>query len=394
MKYSIEDLNPTDKKVFLRVDFNVPLDEDRKITDTTRIDASLPTIRKLLAKGSKLFLVSHLGRPKGRDEKLSLQPIAAYLSKKLNQAVRFAPQILGEVAAQAVAEVKKGECLVFENIRFYKQEEANDPAFSQEVAKLFDLYVNDAFGTAHRAHASTYGIPEHFATPAAGDLMFQEIHFLTQALTNKNRPYVAILGGAKVKDKIPVIENLLDKVDSILIGGGMAYSFLKFQQKPIGNSIYDAESAGLIEAIYAKAKALKKNILLPVDHVVGKDLKDNQPKTLETIPDGLMGLDIGPKTLAHYKEALKPAKFVIWNGPMGVFENPLFQTGTFEIAKALSALKDHQATTIVGGGDSVAAIHQAGVADRITHVSTGGGASLEFLEGKQLPGIQILKDKA
>lgn len=394
MKYSIEDLNPTDKKVFLRVDFNVPLDEDRKITDTTRIDASLPTIRKLLAKGAKLFLVSHLGRPKGRDEKFSLQPIAAYLSKKLNQPVRFAPQILGEVAAQAVAEVKKGECLVFENIRFYKQEEANDPAFSQEVAKLFDLYVNDAFGTAHRAHASTYGIPEHFATPAAGDLMFQEIHFLTQALTNKNRPYLAILGGAKVKDKIPVIENLLNKVDSILIGGGMAYSFLKFQQKPIGNSIYDAESAGLIEAIYAKAQALKKNILLPVDHVVGKDLKDNQPKTLETIPDGLMGLDIGPKTLAHYKEALKPAKFVIWNGPMGVFENPLFQTGTFEIAKALSALKDHQATTIVGGGDSVAAIHQAGVADRITHVSTGGGASLEFLEGKQLPGIQILKDKA
>ena len=392
-KKTIEDINVSGKKVLVRCDFNVPLDADKNITDETRINAALPTIRYLLDKGAAVILCSHLGRPKGEfNMKYSLAPVAKRLSEKLGFEVKLASDVIGESAKKLAAEVKPGEAILLENLRFHAEEEKNDPAFAKELASMADVFVNDAFGTAHRAHASTEGVT-HYLPSVAGYLIGKELDVMGKALTNPVRPFVAILGGAKVKDKIGVITNLIDKVDALLIGGGMAYTFIKAQGGEVGNSLLDEERIGLAKELMDKAAAKGVKLILPVDNVIG-DAFDNDchQQVVESgkIPEGWEGLDIGPKTCEQFAEVIRTAKTVVWNGPMGVFEMPNFAKGTIAVAKALA---ESDVISIIGGGDSAAAIEQLGFADKVTHISTGGGASLEFLEGKVLPGIAALEDK-
>lgn len=392
-KKTIQDIDVKGKKVIVRVDFNVPLDENRNITDDKRIVGALPTIKYLVDNGAKTILVSHLGRPKnGPEEKFSMKPTAVRLSELLGKEVIMAKDVIGEDAKAKAAALKSGEVLMLENVRFHKEEEKNDPAFAKELSTLAEIYVNDAFGTAHRAHASTAGLADYLPA-VCGFLIQKEIDFMGKALSNPERPFVAILGGAKVSDKIAVIENLLDKVDSLIIGGGMAYTFLKAMGNNIGTSICEDEKLDLARDILAKAKAKNVNLMLPTENVIAKEFKnDTEFKTVASteMPDGWMGMDIGAKTIVDFSNVIKDAKTIVWNGPMGVFEFPNFATGTKEVAKAVA---ESSAISIVGGGDSAAAVEQLGYADKITHISTGGGASLEFLEGKVLPGIDVLLDK-
>ena len=395
-KKTIEDINVTGKRVLVRCDFNVPLDENRHITDETRIDGALPTIKYLINNGAKVILCSHMGKPKGEPKpELSLAPVAKALSEKLGKEVVFAADdnVVGNNAKKAVSEMKDGDVVLLENTRYRAEETKNDPKFSKELASLADVFVNDAFGTAHRAHCSNVGVTEFIDTAVAGYLIQKEIEFLGNAVNNPVRPCVAILGGSKVSSKISVINNLLDKVDTLIIGGGMAYTFMKALGEEVGDSLLEADYIDYAKEMMDKASKKGVKLLIPVDTVVAKEFSnDAEYKTVGRgeIEPGWQGLDIGEKTVALYIDAIKDAKTVGWNGPMGVFEMPNFAKGTNAIAKALA---DIDAVTIIGGGDSVAAVNQAGLGDKMTHISTGGGASLEFLEGKDLPGITALNDR-
>ncbi|NLK86320.1 MAG: triose-phosphate isomerase [Clostridiaceae bacterium] len=391
-KKSIEDIDVKGKKVIVRVDFNVPL-EDGRITDDKRIVGALPTIKYLVNNGAKTILVSHLGRPKnGPEAKFSMKPTAERLSELLGKPVIMAEDVIGPDAKAKAAALKDGEILMLENVRFHKEEQKNDPAFSKELSTLAEIYVNDAFGTAHRAHASTAGLADHLPA-VCGYLIQKEIDIMGKALSNPERPFVAILGGAKVSDKISVIENLIEKVDTLIIGGGMAYTFLKAKGYMIGDSICEEDKIDLAKSLLQKAEDKGVKLLLPIGSIVGKEFKaDTEYKYVpsDAMPDGWMGMDIGSQTIEYFSHEIRKAKTIVWNGPMGVFEFESFATGTREIAKAVA---ESGAVSIVGGGDSAAAVEQLGYADRITHISTGGGASLEFLEGKVLPGIAVLMDK-
>lgn len=392
-KMTIKDLEVQGKRVLVRVDFNVPVDESGQITDDRRIKAALPTIRDLAEKGGRVILVSHFGRPKGVDDRLRMDQIGLRLQELIGKKVVKVNDCIGEEVKKAVAAMEDGDILLLENVRFYKEETANDPEFARQLAELADLYVNDAFGTAHRAHASTEGVTKYLKTAAAGYLIEKELEIMGKAISNPERPLVAILGGAKVADKLGVITNLLNKVDALIIGGGMAFTFLKAKGLEIGKSLLDAERIEFAKEMIAQAEAKGVKLLLPVDVVVTDDLKNPTIKKTvpaEAIPADLLGVDIGPETVKLYAAAIKEAKTVIWNGPMGVFENPDFAVGTNGIAQAMAEV---EAITIVGGGDSAAAVEQLGFAEKMTHISTGGGASLEFLEGKQLPGVVALTDK-
>ena len=398
-KKTIDDIDVKGKRVLVRVDFNVPM-KDGVITNDNRIVAALPTIKKLVADGGKVILCSHLGKPKnGPEAKFSLAPCAVRLSELLGQPVVFADDdtVVGDNAKAAVAAMNDGDVVVLQNTRFRKEETKNLEPFSSELASLADVYVNDAFGSAHRAHCSTAGVTDHIKDTAVGYLMSKEIEFLGNAVENPVRPFVAILGGAKVADKLSVIENLLTKVDTLIIGGGMAYTFLKAQGKEVGTSLVDEEKIEYCQNMLKKAEEKGVKLLLPVDTVIAPAFPDPIDAEIATevvdsdkIPADKMGLDIGPKTRELFGEAVKSAKTVVWNGPMGVFENPVLAEGTRAVAKALA---ETDATTIIGGGDSAAAVMQLGYADKITHISTGGGASLEYLEGKVLPGIACIADK-
>ena len=392
-KMTHEDIDVQGKRLLMRVDFNVPLDKQTgEITDDQRIVAALPTIRNLLSRGARLILLSHLGRPKGVDSKLSMAICAKRLSEHLGQEVIQAADVIGPDAREKAGSLEDGQVMLLENVRFHKEETKNDPAFAKELASLAEIYVNDAFGTAHRAHASTAGLADYLPS-ACGYLIKKELDVMGKALDNPERPFVAILGGAKVSDKISVIDNLLDKVDTLIISGGMAYTFFKAQGYEVGTSLCELDKVELANALLAKAKEKNVNLLIPVDNIVGKEFDANtEAKTVPSteIPEGWMGLDIGEKTVELFSNAIKDAKTVVWNGPMGVFEMERFANGTRKIAEALA---NSNATSIVGGGDSAAAVEQLGFADRITHISTGGGASLEFLEGKELPGIAVLNEK-
>ena len=396
-KLTIHDLDLRGKRVFIRVDFNVPL-KNGVVTDDTRIRETLPTIRLAMAMGGRLVLASHLGRPKGGpDAKLSLLPAAKKLQELLGKTVRFSSVCVGEVAESKSKSLQDGDVLVLENVRFHPEEEMNDEAFSQKLAALCDgLFVCDAFGSAHRAHASVVGITRFVRQAAAGLLMEKELAYLDKAITNPARPFVAILGGAKVSDKIEVVENLMKIADAMLIGGGMAYTFLKSQGVPIGKSLVEDDKLDLAARLLAEAKQRNFKFLLPIDHVIAPELKAGAPSNIcdvATTPADQMGLDIGPKSAAAYSAEIAKSKTIVWNGPMGVFEIPAFARGTLDIARAVAAATSAGATSIVGGGDSVAAVHQCGVADKISHISTGGGASLEFLAGHKLPGVEALTDK-
>jgi phosphoglycerate kinase len=402
-KLSIRDLDLAHKHVFMRVDFNVPLSEDgSEITDDTRIRETLPTIEYAVRHKAKLILASHLGRPKGKvNLKYSLRPVVDRLRTLLDHRlgettnVAFAPDCVGDIAKELARQLESGQVLLLENLRFHAEEEKNDPEFAKQLASLCEVYVNDAFGSAHRAHASTEGITHFVKQSAAGLLMEKELTYLGKALEDPAKPFVAILGGAKVSDKIEVIDNLLGKVDALLIGGGMAYTFLKAKGQEVGKSLLEADKIDVAKEALAKAKARGVRFLLPVDHVLAdKFAADAQTKIFEgdgPFPGDWMALDIGPKTVALFEKEVDGAATIVWNGPMGVFEMPAFAKGTTAIAKAVAANKS--AISIIGGGDSVAAVKQAGVADQIKHISTGGGASLEFLEGKKLPGVEALTEK-
>ncbi|MDI9494083.1 MAG: phosphoglycerate kinase [Bacillota bacterium] len=395
MKKTIKDIDVRGKRVILRCDFNVPLDEKGQINDDSRIRASLPTIRYLIEKGAKIIVMSHLGRPKGEpDMKYSLKPVAERLSSLLGQDVLFRgePQVITDEIHELAAWLKPGQVLLLENVRFRKEETKNDPSFSKELAELADIFVNDAFGSAHRAHCSTTGIAEYIPG-VSGLLLEKELEFLGETVNNPRRPFLAILGGAKVSDKIPVIENLLNKVDVLIIGGGMAYTFLKAQGYEIGKSLLEEDKMEMALSLLAKAKERGVTLLLPVDILAAKEFSNDAEAAyydIDSIPKDWMGLDIGEKTVELFKGEIEKAATVVWNGPMGVFEMPNFAKGTKAIADALAA---SQATTIIGGGDSAAAVRQFGLADKMTHISTGGGASLEFLEEKILPGVAALQDK-
>ena len=399
MKKSIVDVNCKDKRCLVRVDFNVPLDDNKKVTDDNRIISALPTIKYLLENNAKVILMSHLGRPKGTvNMKYSLAPAAERLSQLLGKPVKLADDVVGDSAKKLVSQVKSGEVVMLENLRFHAEEEKNDPEFCKQLASFADVYVNDAFGTAHRAHASTAGISKYVDESVAGFLIEKELKFLGGALDNPQRPFVAILGGSKVSDKIGVIENLLNKVDCLLIGGGMAYTFFKAQGYEIGTSICERDKIDLAKSLLQKAKAKNVKMLLPVDTKVAKEFPNpiDAPIGVEVvdsdkIPADKMGLDIGEKTQKLYADTVKNAKTVVWNGPMGVFENPTLAQGTKAVAQALA--DNSGAVTIIGGGDSAAAAIQLGFADKMSHISTGGGASLEFLEGLELPGIACLDNK-
>ncbi|MEI3435773.1 MAG: phosphoglycerate kinase [Clostridia bacterium] len=392
-KKTVKDIDLKGKKVFVRCDFNVPMDENQNITDNTRIKAALPTIKYLLEQNCKIILASHLGRPKGEVKpEFSLKPVAKELSKLLGKDVIMANDVIGEDATSKAENLKEGEIMLLENVRFHREETDNDPEFAKKLASMAEIFVNDAFGTAHRAHASTTGIA-NYIPGVAGFLIEKELKFLGNAINNPERPFVAILGGAKVSDKIGVIDSLLDKVDTLMIGGGMAYTFFKAQGYNVGNSLCEVEKTDLALEEMKKAKAKGVKLLLPIDTKIGKEFKpDTESKTVAwtEIPDEWEGFDIGEKTIEMFKKELQNAKTVIWNGPLGLFEFDQFAIGTNEIAKTLA---DLDATTIIGGGDSAAAVTKAGLADKMTHISTGGGASLEFLEGKKLPGIECLQDK-
>ncbi|MBQ8663219.1 MAG: phosphoglycerate kinase [Eubacterium sp.] len=398
-KVSVDDINVKGKKVLCRCDFNVPLKEG-KITDENRLVAALPTIKKLVADGGRVILCSHLGKPKGEPkQELSLAPVAVRLSELLGQEVKFAAdnEVVGPNAKAAVEAMQDGDVILLENTRYRVEETKNGEAFSKELASLCDVFVNDAFGTAHRAHCSNVGVSELVETAAVGYLMQKEIEFLGNAVNNPERPFVAILGGAKVADKLNVISNLLEKCDTLIIGGGMAYTFLKAKGYEIGNSLVDDSKIDYCNEMMAKAESLGKKMLLPVDTVCAANFPSPIDAPIDTvvvdadkIPTDMEGMDIGPKTRELYAEAAKTAKTVVWNGPMGVFENPTLAAGTIAVAKALA---ETDATTIIGGGDSAAAVNQLGFGDQMTHISTGGGASLEFLEGKELPGVVAASDR-
>lgn len=392
-KKTIRDIDVSGKKVLVRCDFNVPQDEDGNITDTRRIEGAIPTIKYLIDNNAKVILCSHLGRPKGEvNKKYSLAPVQKELSKELGIEVKLADDIVGESAKALTKDMKEKEVVLLENVRFDKREEENDKEFSKELANLAEIYVNDAFGTAHRAHSSTAGVAE-FLPAVSGFLIEKEIKFLGEALNNPERPFVAILGGKKVSDKITVINNLLEKVDVLMIGGGMAYTFIKSEGLNIGNSICEEDKVSLAKELIEKAKVKGVKLLLPQDIVVAKEFSndaESETVMVDEIEDGYIGLDIGPKTIEAWKGVLETAKTIMWNGPLGVFEFENFAYGTNKVAQILGNVN---ATTIIGGGDSAAAIEKAGYADKMTHISTGGGASLEYLEGKVLPGIDCLMDK-
>ena len=388
---TVDQIELKGKRVFIRVDFNVPLNERKEVTDDTRIVLSLPTIRFVVEAGGKVILASHLGRPKGKkDPKFSLSPVAVRLSQLLGQKVTLADDCIGEEVEKQTEKMGEGEVVLLENLRFHPEEEKNDETFSKALASLCDVYINDAFGAAHRAHASTEGMTRYVKTVAAGFLMMKEIESLEKALVDPQKPYVAILGGAKVSDKIGVVQNLLDKVTTLLIGGGMAYTFLKAEGLEVGKSLVEEDQIEFSRSLLQKAKE-KVKFLLPYDHVAAERMDAQAKKqTVENgkIPSDWVCLDIGPETVRAFSEEIKTAKMIVWNGPMGVFEIEPFSHGTFAIARAVAG---SSAFSIVGGGDSVAAVNKAGVAERISHISTGGGASLEFLEGKKLPGIEALR---
>jgi phosphoglycerate kinase len=391
---TIDALDLAGKRVFVRVDFNVPLDEHGKVTDDARIRAALPTIQHAVKAKARVILASHLGRPKGKPEdkkKLTLEPAAERLSELLGQDVILADDCVGDGVKKMVKDLQPGQVLLLENLRFHPEEEKNDEAFARELASLADVWVNDAFGTAHRAHASTAGMAAFVKEKAAGFLIRKELDYLGKALGNPARPFVAILGGAKVSDKIKVLENLLAKADAVCIGGAMAFTFLKAQGVEVGKSLVEADKLDLARTILERAAARKVDLLLPVDHVCGAEPKETAKRVVvndRAIPADLMGLDIGPKTLDRYRQKILSAKTVFWNGPMGLFEQKPWAEGTYGVAKAMA---ESQATTVVGGGDSAAAVEEAGLVAKMTHVSTGGGASLEFIEGRELPGIKVLE---
>ncbi len=391
---SIDDLQLTGKRVFVRVDFNVPLDEERKVTDDTRIREALPTLRRVLQMGGKLIVASHLGRPKGVDPKLSLEPAARVLSELLGKPyeVLLADDCVGDGVRKMVKDQTPTQVVLLENLRFHKEEEANDPAFARSLAENADVWVMDAFGTAHRAHASTAGMAPFVKERAAGYLMVKELEFLGRLLKAPAVPYVAVLGGAKVSDKIKVIESLLPRVSSLIVGGAMAYTFLKAQGIEVGKSRVEADKLDVARRALDAAERLGKAVVLPIDHIASTDPTGKAPireVKERAIPPELMGLDIGPRTRALFAEHLRPAHTVLWNGPMGLFEVPAFAAGTKAVAETIAGLKD--AVTVVGGGDSAAAVQEFGLAKKMSHVSTGGGASLEFLEGKELPGVKALE---
>ena len=391
-KLSLTDIDVAHRRVFMRVDFNVPMREG-VITDDTRITAALPSIRYVLDRGGRLILASHLGRPKGKPEaKYSLQPLVGPLKELLERPVLFAHDCVGQETETMARALKDGEVLLLENLRFHAEEENNDPGFSRQLAALCEIYVNDAFGAAHRAHASTAGIAEFVQPAVSGFLMQKELEALGHALTKAERPYVAIVGGAKVSDKIELIESFLNLATHILIGGAMAYTFFRAKKIGTGKSLVEADKIDLAAELLTRAATKGVALELPVDHVVatGLDASESQIVAIDRTPDGLMGLDIGPETVKHYSEILARARTIVWNGPMGVFENPMFAKGTFGIARAVAESK---AFSIIGGGDSAAAVAQSGMESKITHISTGGGASLEFLSGQKLPGVEALTEK-
>ncbi len=390
IKY-IDELQISDKAVFIRVDFNVSLNAKGEITDDTRIRASLPTIKYALENNARVILASHLGRPKGEvNPKFSMKPVGERLAELLGQDIIMPEDCIGDAVKKLASDLHPGQIMLLENLRFHKEETANDEEFSKELASIADIYINDAFGTAHRAHASTVGMTQFFDIKGGGLLLKSEIQYLSKIVKNPAKPFIAILGGAKVSDKIGVVENLLNIADTIIIGGGMAYTFLKAKGVKVGKSLVEDEKIHMAKKILIRAENKGVAILLPVDHITGKESSlEATPKTTanDTIPEDLMGLDIGSKTISLFVESLKGARTIFWNGPMGVFEIPAFSKGTTALAKAVA---DSDAVTVIGGGDSIAAVNKAGVADKITHISTGGGASLEFVEGKELPGIKAL----
>jgi phosphoglycerate kinase len=395
-KLSIRDLDLTNKRVFIRVDFNVPL-EGGKVAEDTRIRETIPTLKFAIERGARLVLASHLGRPKGKpDPRYSLKPVVARLSELLGRPVAFAADCIGPEAESKSRALKDGEILLLENVRYHPEEEANDENFSRQLAALCDqLYVCDAFGSAHRAHASVVGITKFVEQAAAGLLMEKELAYLGKAISNPERPFIAVLGGAKVSDKIEVVQNLMKLADGMLIGGAMAYTFLKSQGLPIGKSLVENDKLDLAKSLIDQARAKNFRLRLPIDHVLAQSPNSTETKTtdISQTPPDLMGLDIGPKTIELFRRDLASAKMIIWNGPLGMFEKPAFAAGTLGVAKAVAAATEAGATTIVGGGDSVAAVEEAGVAAKISHISTGGGASLEFLAGRKLPGVEALTNK-
>jgi phosphoglycerate kinase len=395
-KLSIDKVDLKNKRVLVRVDFNVPLDKNLNITNNIRIVESLPTIKKIIDSGGKAVLMSHLGRPKGeRKPEFSLKPVAKKLGELLRKEVKLAPDCIGSETEKVVNDMKTGDVLLLENLRFHKEEEKNDTGFAKNLARLGDVYINDAFGSAHRAHASTEGITKYIEICAAGYLMQKELDYLGTSLTNPKRPYCAILGGAKISGKIDVITNLLDKVDTLIIGGGMAFTFFKAQGKEIGKSLLEEEKLDLAKQLLEKLKSSNVKFLLPVDVVAAAEFKNDSPSitvSVDNIPADKMGLDIGPETIKLFSKEVLNSKTIVWNGPMGVFEMENFAKGTFEIAKMLAKVTENGAVTVIGGGDSAAAISKAGLEKKVSHVSTGGGASLEFLEGKSLPGVTALTD--
>ena len=395
-KLSIRDLEMKGKRVFIRVDFNVPL-EGGKVSEDTRIRATLPTLRLAIERGARLVLASHLGRPKGKpDPKYSLAPVAARLRELLGKPVEFAADCVGPDAEAKSKALRDGDVLLLENVRYHPQEEANDPEFSKQLAALCDgIFVCDAFGSAHRAHASVVGITKNVRQAAAGVLMEKELAYLGKAISNPERPFVTVLGGAKVSDKIEVVQNLMKLADAMLVGGAMAYTFLKSQGLPVGKSLVENDKLDLARGLLEEARSRNFRLVLPVDHVLAESPDSTVTKTADVTntPEGWMGLDIGPKTVALFSQEISKARTIVWNGPLGMFEKPAFAAGTLGIARAVAAATAAGATTIIGGGDSVAAVEQAEVAEQISHISTGGGASLEFLAGDKLPGVEALTDK-
>jgi phosphoglycerate kinase len=391
-KKTIKDIDIRLKRVLMRVDFNVPLNKDLEIEDDTRIRAALPTIKYAVEKGAKVVLMSHLGRPKGVDDSLRLGPCAERLSQLLGRPVRKLNDCIGPEVEKAVSDMKDGDVVLLENLRFYTEEEKNDPAFAKKLASLGDVYVNDAFGTAHRAHASTEGVTRFLQIAVAGFLLAREIEYFDKAILNPPKPFVAILGGAKVSDKIMVIENLMENVNALLIGGGMAYTFLKAQGMDVGSSKLESDKIDVAKSIIQKAREKRVKLVLPVDHLIADkvDAVSNTRVVTDVVPQGWMALDVGPKTVDEFKKELRNAKMIIWNGPLGVFEIKKFSRGTEDVARFIAGLK---AITIIGGGDTASAIAKFGLENSMTHISTGGGASLEYMEGKVLPGVAALNDR-